>query len=87
MGVGLQISGRASVKAKLKLSFTSSGGRKIVAVKLLQVTCKAKDKREYKQLDSVLKSKMADGTVCFVVVGDMEPWIVWPFSQERMLFI
>ncbi len=34
-----------------------------MAVKLLQVTCKPNGKREYKQLDSVVKSKGADGQV------------------------
>jgi hypothetical protein len=58
-----QVSGRASVKAKLKLGFTSTARKKVVAVKLLQVTQKAKGKREYKQLDSVLKTKDNAGNV------------------------
>ncbi len=57
------MSGRASVKAKLKLGFTSTSRKKVVAVKLLQVTQKAKGKREYKQLDSVLKTKDNAGNV------------------------
>ena len=55
------MSGRASIKGKLKLSFTSTSAKKIVAVKLFQLTQKAKGKREYKQLDSVLKTTGSDG--------------------------
>jgi DNA repair protein RAD50 len=57
----VQVSGRASIKGKLKLSFTSTSAKKIVAVKLFQLTQKANGKREYKQLDSVLKTTGSDG--------------------------
>jgi hypothetical protein len=62
----LQISGRALVKARLKLSFTSTTRKKMVATKLFQITQKGPARREYKQLDSVLKTYDTDGKVGLV---------------------